>query len=471
MSVLAAQCLDKNVTVIVSDLNQQLIDAWNSEDLPIYEPGLYEVVKRCRGKNLFFTTEIESNIEKCDIIFVSVNTPTKTSGMGAGRAANIKNCELAARMVANIATTPKIVVEKSTVPVRTAESMGRVLAANARGLKHQILSNPEFLAEGTAVKDLEEPSRVLIGGEQTKEGLAAIEKLAAVYAHWVPRDRIICTNLWSSELSKLVANAFLAQRISSINSISALCEVSGADITEVSRSVGMDPRVGSKFLNASVGFGGSCFQKDILNLVYLCESFGLNEVAKYWQSVIDMNEYQKSRFVKNMVRTMFNTITGKKVTLLGFAFKKDTGDCRETAAAYITRYLIEEQSKISVFDPKVKYADLVKEMEYTCQVKPETVAAFVTLESDVYKSLEQSHCLAVVTEWDMFAKLDFQRVYDSMAKPAFVFDGRNILPHAKLREIGFEVYAIGQPTEAAASLFGQFGAENGPQTKRAKQGE
>ncbi|HYE72838.1 MAG TPA: nucleotide sugar dehydrogenase, partial [Blastocatellia bacterium] len=387
--------------------------------------------------------------EECDIIFVSVNTPTKTSGMGAGRAANIKNCELAARNIANIAVTPKIVVEKSTVPVRTAESMGRILAANGKGLKHQILSNPEFLAEGTVVRDLEFPSRVLIGGEQTPEGLAAIEKLVSVYAHWVPRANIITTNLWSSELSKLVANAFLAQRISSINSISALCEVSGADVREVARAVGRDPRIGPQFLAASVGFGGSCFQKDILNLVYLCESFGLTEVAQYWQSVIDINDYQKTRFVKNMVRTMFNTVTGKKICILGFAFKKDTGDVRETAAAYICKHLIDEQSDIHVFDPKVKKEDMLREMKYTCNVDEATCNKYIKMHSDPYAALEGAHCFAVLTEWNMFADLDFQRIYNGMTKPAFVFDGRNIMPRDKLKKIGFEVYSIGHPSTAA----------------------
>jgi len=340
--------------------------------------------------------------------------------------------------------------------VRTAESMGRILAANGHGLKHQILSNPEFLAEGTAVADLEFPSRVLIGGEQTPEGLAAIEKLVSVYAFWVPREKILTTNLWSSELSKLVANAFLAQRISSINSISALCEVSGADVKEVSKAIGMDPRIGNRFLSASVGFGGSCFQKDILNLVYLCESFGLTEVAAYWQSVVDMNDYQKTRFVQNMVRTMFNTITGKKIGLLGFAFKKDTGDVRETAAAYICKHLIDEQSDIHIYDPKVKKEDLLREMKYTCGVDEETCNKYITMHTDPYKALENAHCIAVMTEWDMFTTLDFPRIYKNMVKPAFVFDGRNILPRGELKKIGFEVYSIGHPSAAAASLFGQF---------------
>lgn len=460
MAVLADQCMNKEVTVYVGDLNKSLVDAWNSDNLPIYEPGLDEVVKRCRGKNLFFTTEIDKYIQECEIIFVSVNTPTKTSGMGAGRAANIKNCELAARNIAQVAKTPKIVVEKSTVPVRTAESMGRVLAANGHGLKHQILSNPEFLAEGTAVQDLLKPGRVLIGGEQTPEGLKAIDRLVQVYANWVPRERIITTNLWSSELSKLVANAFLAQRISSINSISALCEASGADVREVSKAVGQDPRIGPKFLNASVGFGGSCFQKDILNLVYLCESFGLSEVASYWQAVIDMNDYQKNRFTQNMVRTMFNTVTGKKIAILGFAFKKDTGDVRETAAAYICKHLIAEQSQIHVFDPKVKKEDMIREMNYTCGIDQETTEKYITLHTDVAECLKDAHCIAVLTEWDMFASLDFKTIYKNMVKPAFVFDGRNIMPHALLREIGFQVYSIGQPSEEASSLFGKFGSED-----------
>ena len=430
------------------DLNQKQIDAWNTDDLPIYEPGLLEVVKGVRGKNLFFTTSINETIQEADIIFISVNTPTKISGIGAGRAANVKNCELCARTIAQVATTDKIVVEKSTVPVRTAHAVKRVLASSTNGCKFQVLSNPEFLAEGTAIDDLFKPSRVLIGGDQGPEGLAAIAKLVSVYAHWVPEPQIITTNLWSSELSKLVANAFLAQRVSSINSISALCESTDADVSEVAKAVGTDPRVGPKFLQASVGFGGSCFQKDILNLVYLCESYGLDECAEYWNGVIKMNESQKKRFSKQMVTTMFNTVTGKKIAVFGFAFKKDTGDTRETASAFICRDLLEEQAKIFVYDPQVKRDVMFTEFNYTLNVNTTTVPNLeeaITTCADPYEAAKGSHAVAILTEWDEFKTLDYQRIYDSMAKPAFLFDGRNIVDTAALRKIGFEVYAIGKP--------------------------
>ncbi len=441
MAAMAKYCPD--VTVVVVDLSEKQIAAWNSDELPIYEPGLDAVVKECRGRNLFFSTAIEEEIAKADIIFVSVNTPTKMSGIGAGRAANIKNCENCARTIAKVATSPKIVVEKSTVPVRTAESMGAVLACNERGIKHQILSNPEFLAEGTAMDDLAKPSRVLIGGQQTPEGLAAVQKLVDVYSYWVEADRIITTNLWSSELSKLVANAFLAQRISSINSISALCEVSGADVDEVARAVGTDPRIGKHFLKSSVGFGGSCFQKDILNLVYLCESFGLAEVAHYWQSVVDMNDYQKNRFSARIVKEMFNTVTGKKIAVLGFAFKKDTGDVRETAAATVIKNLLEEQANLVVFDPKVKVEDMLYELKYA-KCDEQLMAKHLKQDADVYSACKDAHAACIITEWDMFKTLDWNKVYQSMAKPAFVFDGRNILNHEALRKIGFQVFAIGK---------------------------
>jgi len=441
MAMIAHKCHDVVVTVV--DISQKQIDAWNSDVLPIYEPGLDEIVKGRRGKNLFFSTNVEEEIEKGDIIFVSVNTPTKTTGIGAGRAANIKNCESCARTIAKVANSPKIVVEKSTVPVRTAESMGRVLACNDKGIEHQILSNPEFLAEGTAMEDLDAPSRVLIGGQQTPEGLAAIAKLVSVYAYWVPQENIITTNLWSSELSKLVANAFLAQRISSINSISALCEVSGADVDEVARAVGTDPRIGPNFLKASVGFGGSCFQKDILNLVYLCESFGLTEVSQYWQSVVDMNDYQKDRFSRTIVRRMFNTVTGKKIAILGFAFKKDTGDARETAAAYVCKSLLMEQARLTVFDPKVTDSDMERELKYI-NTDQELMTDYLKREDDIYAAADGAHALVIVTEWDMFKTLDYERIYKSMAKPAFIFDGRNLVDHEGLRKIGFEVFALGK---------------------------
>jgi UDPglucose 6-dehydrogenase len=430
------------------DLSQKQIDAWNSDDLPIYEPGLYDVVKSAIGRNLFFSTDITGEIQKADIIFISVNTPTKTQGIGAGRAANIKNCELCARTIAEVSTTNKIVVEKSTVPVRTAEAIRRVLRCNDKGLKFEVLSNPEFLAEGTAISDLMAPDRVLIGGSQSPEGLKAAETLASVYANWIPRERILTTNLWSSECSKLVANAFLAQRVSSINSISALCEATGADVSEISRAVGMDDRIGKKFLQASVGFGGSCFQKDILNLVYLCETYGLTECAEYWNQVVKMNDYQKKRFSEKMVAKMFNTVTGKKISILGYAFKKDTGDVRETPSMFVVRDLYAEGAKIHVYDPQVKREDMWTEMAYTCGISPDTdpkLDEAVVTSPDAYSACDGSHALAILTEWDEFKTLDYERIYKSMAKPAFIFDGRNILEHERLRKIGFEVHAIGKP--------------------------
>ena len=369
-------------------------------------------------------------------------------GIGAGRAANIKNCELCARKIAEVSDSGKIVVEKSTVPVRTAQAVRRVLDCNEKGLKFQVLSNPEFLAEGTAIEDLKAPDRVLIGGVQDEDGIKAAETLVSVYANWVPRDQILTTNLWSSELSKLVANAFLAQRVSSINSISALCEATGADVSEISRAVGIDQRIGRRFLNSSIGFGGSCFQKDILNLVYLCETYGLNECAEYWNQVIIMNDYQKKRFTEKMVSSMFNTVTGKKIAILGYAFKKDTGDVRETPSMFVVRDLVLEQAKIHVYDPQVKREDMWTEMEYTCGMSEASHPGLdkaVTTSPDAYAACDGAHAFAVLTEWDEFKTLDFERIYKGMAKPAFVFDGRNILDHAKLREIGFEVHAIGKP--------------------------
>jgi len=445
MAVIAFNAPHIKVTVV--DLSEKQIAAWNSDSLPIYEPGLKEIVESVRGKNLFFSTNIDSAILEADIIFISVNTPTKTTCVGAGRAANIKNCELCARKIAEVATSDKIVVEKSTVPVRTADAVKRVLSS-ASSHTFQVLSNPEFLAEGTAIDDLQRPSRVLIGGDQTPLGLKAIETLAQVYANWVPREKIITTNLWSSELSKLVANAYLAQRVSSINSITALCEETDADIDEISRAIGSDPRIGSKFLKASVGYGGSCFQKDILNLVYICDTFGLKEVSDYWHQVVLMNDYQKRRFAHKMVRAMFNTITGKKIAILGFAFKKDTGDTRETAAAFVMKDLLDERALLSVYDPQVTREQMFMEFDYTLNLNEHSLPGLdkmITTVSSAYEAVKDAHAIAVMTEWDEFSSLDFQSIYDSMCKPAFVFDGRNVLPHAALRAIGFEVYAIGKP--------------------------
>lgn len=446
MAVIAKQC--PKIRVVVGDISQKQIDAWNTDDLPIYEPGLLECVKEARGRNLFFSTDLDKEIQEADVIFISVNTPTKTSGIGAGRAANIKNCELCARQIAKVATSDKIVVEKSTVPVRTASAIQRILKSNENGNSFQVLSNPEFLAEGTAMPDLMKPDRVLIGGSQTPEGLKAAETLVSVYAHWIPREQILTTNLWSSELSKLVANAFLAQRVSSINSISALCEATGADVSEISRAVGMDNRIGKRFLQSSVGFGGSCFQKDILNLVYLCETYGLNECADYWRQVISMNDFQKKRFSETIVSSMFNTITGKNIAILGYAFKKDTGDVRETPSMFVVRDLLQEGARIHIYDPQVKREDMWNEMDYTCGVNHSNTPRLdemVISETDVYKACEGSHGIAILTEWDEFKTLDYKKIYDSMAKPAFIFDGRLIMDHKMLREIGFEVHAIGKP--------------------------
>ena len=437
MAMIAAKC--PNIRVEVVDLNQARIEAWNSDELPIYEPGLDEIVASARGRNLFFTTGVEEAIRAADIIFVSVNTPTKTFGLGADKAADLRYVEAVARTIAEVVNEPKIIVEKSTIPVKTAEAIHSILASNGKGLKHQVLSNPEFLAEGTAVADLSNPDRILIGGETTPEGQAAIEALVSVYAHWVPRERILTTNLWSSELSKLVANAFLAQRISSINSISALCETTGADVDEVARAIGTDSRIGPKFLKASVGFGGSCFQKDVLNLVYLCGHFGLPDVAAYWDHVIRMNDWQKHRFSERVVRTLFNTVTGKRIAVLGFAFKKDTNDTRESAAIYVCQDLLEERAHLAIHDPKVKPEQIRKDLS----LSPEDQR--VTFAASAEEASQGAHALLVLTEWDAFKDLDFEVIYENMLKPAWIFDGRNILDRPKLEKIGFRVYSIGKP--------------------------
>jgi len=436
MAMIAAKCPDIKVTV--TDPNEARIAAWNTDHLPVYEPGLDKVVASARGKNLFFSTDVKGAIKAADIIFVCVGTPTKTQGVGAGRAADLKYIEAAARMIAEVAEGPKIIVEKSTIPVRTASSMLTILRSNSKSGTFQVLSNPEFLAEGTAVTDLENPDRVLIGGEQTPEGLAAVEKVVSIYARWIPREKILTTNLWSSELSKLVANAFLAQRISSINAISGLCEATGADVDEVARAIGSDSRIGPKFLKASVGFGGSCFQKDILDLVYLCEHFGLPEAAAYWESVVKMNDWQKSRFSARIVNDLFSTVTGKHIAILGFAFKKDTNDTRETAAIAVCRDLLKEGAQVFVYDPRVPEAQIRADV-LGSEKNPNLVVVKSALEA-----CQGAHGVAVLTEWDEFKALDFKKIHEGMYKPAFLFDGRNILPHAKLKEIGFKVFAIGK---------------------------
>jgi len=438
MAIIARRCPGVNATVV--DMNAARIAAWNSDRLPVYEPGLDEVVKEVRGRNLTFSTDVPGAIKRAEMIFVCVNTPTKSYGIGAGRAADLRYVESVARTIAEHANGPKIIVEKSTIPVKTAESILTILAANARGWHFQVLSNPEFLAEGTAVRDLENPDRVLIGGETTLEGEKAVKTLADVYANWVPRERIITTGLWSSELSKLVANAFLAQRISSINSISALCEVTGADVYEVSRVIGRDGRIGPKFLQASIGFGGSCFQKDIFNLVYLCGHFGLPEVAAYWEAVVKMNDFQKRRFTTRIVDALFNTVAEKKIAVLGFAFKKNTNDIRESPAISVCRDLLAEHARISVYDPKVNPEEINREL-----AGPDgTTDRRLSIARTAYEACDGAHAVLVLTEWDEFTSLDFSRIHFSMQKPAWVFDGRNILDLEALKKLGFRVYCIGR---------------------------
>jgi len=434
MAVIAAKC--PTYKVIIADINKEKISAWQSDELPIYEPGLLDVVKKVRGKNLFFTTEIAKSINDSDIIFVSVNTPTKTFGEGKGRASDLQYLENTARSILENSKTNKIIVEKSTLPVKTAEALEKILGNNKNGVHFEIISNPEFLAEGSAIKDLELPDRVLIGSRETESGLRAREEIVGIYSNWVPKEKIVTSNIWSSELSKLVANAFLAQRISSINSISALCEKTGANISEISIAVGADTRVGNKFLNASIGFGGSCFKKDILNLVYICESLGLYEVAQYWESVISINDYQEKRFVKRMLTSMFNTIAGKKIVLFGFAFKANTGDTRETPAYYVAKMLIEERAKLFITDPKAISNAKSDLSEYN-----DEQICFI---DDPYKAVENADAIAIMTEWDIYKILDYKKVYESMRKPAYIFDGRNILNGDELQKIGFNYFAIGK---------------------------
>jgi len=433
MAVLAKHCPEYRIEVV--DTNSERIAAWKTDDLPIYEPGLLDIVKQVRGRNLFFYEDVEGHIDEADIIFVSVNTPTKTFGHGAGRAADVQFCEQTARMIAKCSTKPKIIVEKSTVPVRTAEAMEAILQANDKGVTFEIISSPEFLAEGTAIRDLEEPNRVLIGGRPTESGRRAIQEVLDIFAHWVPKERILTVDLWSSELAKLTANAFLAQRVSSVNAISALCERTGANITEVASAVGMDDRIGRKFLRASVGFGGSCFQKDILNLAYLCEYHGLPEVAAYWQQVVELNEWQKKRFVRTMLKALFNTLAGKRVAMLGFAFKPGTSDTRCSPAITIAKLLIDEHAELSITDPKA--------LENARKDLPD--ARSCTFTPDPYEATRGAHAIALVTGWPEYSELDFERVFQDMEKPAFIFDGCDLLDHEALVKIGFHVFRVGAP--------------------------
>lgn len=444
MSVIASQCPHLRITVV--DSNPDRIDAWNDPDperLPVYEPGLAGIVAEARGRNLFFSKDIDKAIAEADLIFISVNTPTKTYGKGKGMAADLKFVESCARQIAAASTTDKIVVEKSTIPVRTASSIKNILGQGrgqtGRGISFHVLSNPEFLSEGTAVQDLLKPDRVLIGGDNEE----AIQALTAIYAHWVPVERIITTNLWSAELSKLTANAFLAQRVSSINAISELCEATGADVDEVARAVGADSRIGPKFLKASVGFGGSCFQKDILNLVYIARSYQLHAVADYWEQVILLNSHQRKRFADKIVRTLYDTVSGKKIAFLGWAFKKDTNDTRESAAIYVADALLSEEAEITVYDPRVSPERIYADLDALGTRSPEENRRLLRVEKDPYNTMEGAYALAVLTEWDEFKMYDWPRIFQSMQKPAFVFDGRRLLDAVRMKSLGFNYYVIG----------------------------
>ncbi|HQN69963.1 MAG TPA: nucleotide sugar dehydrogenase [Smithella sp.] len=433
MAMIAHKCPDYRVTVV--DINPERIDAWNSEQLPVFEPGLDTIVKKTRGKNLFFRKDIENQIRDNDIIFVSVNTPTKSYGAGAHMAADLQYVEKTARQILKNAQSSKIVIEKSTLPVKTALAMEKILSSRKGKIRFDVLSNPEFMAEGTAVKDLENPDRVLIGSRETPGGLKARDHLIKIYTRWVPLNRIITSSIWSSELSKLVANAFLAQRVSSINSISALCEKTDADIDEVARAVGMDKRIGDRFLKAGIGFGGSCFKKDILNLVYLCNHYGLRDVSAYWENVLRINEYQRERFVNHILHSMFGTLSEKKILILGFAFKADTGDTRESPAFYITQKLVAEQADVVISDPRAlknAAADL------------SGIKGNVKFVDDPYRAAADCHAVLILTDWDLYRRLDYRKIYRSMIKPAFLFDGRNILDHQQCFSIGFNVYPIGK---------------------------
>ena len=443
MAVIALNC--PNIRVDVVDINEQRIECWNSNDftkLPVFEPGLEAIIKKQRGKNLFFSSKIEECISKADIIFISVNTPTKTQGIGAGYASDLKWIESSARQIAKFAENHTIVVEKSTLPVKTAETIKTILNSYIEDINSQtnkkkktfsIVSNPEFLAEGTAINDLQNPDRVLIGGEDDY----SINVVSDIYINWVPKSRIITTNLWSSELSKLVANAFLAQRISSINSISALCESTGANIHEVARAIGTDTRIGSKFLNPGPGFGGSCFKKDILNLVYLCRFYGLNEVGDYWEQIIKINMWQQKRISALVIKSLFGTLSNKRLSILGFSFKANTNDTRESPSINISKDLLQEGARLTFFDPKVSEKQIFKELDG--MITQDNVMVF----DSVLKAADGADAILVLTEWDEFINLDWELLYKNMRKPAWVFDARNFLNKEKLIDIGFKTWTLG----------------------------
>ena len=445
MAVIADRCPEIQVTVV--DINQARIDAWNDADLsrlPVYEPGLDAVVERARGRNLHFSTAVEEQIAQADMVFISVNTPTKTKGLGAGQASDLRWVEACARTVAKAATGHTIVVEKSTLPVRTAAAIQTILEAakaDDQQRSFSVLSNPEFLAEGTAIGDLEAPDRVLIGGDDG----ASIEALAGIYGHWVDDGKILRTNLWSSELSKLTANAFLAQRISSINSVAALCEATGADVREVARAIGTDSRIGPKFLNAGPGFGGSCFQKDILNLVYLCRHFGLPEVADYWESVVTLNTWQQHRIAQLVVQNLFGTVTGKRLAVLGFAFKADTNDTREAPAIRICRDLLEEGAQLAIHDPKVGPAQMARDLKQEAAEAADALSGTGSwaLAGSVEEAVAGADAVLILTEWRQYRELNWQELAGRMRRPAWVFDSRAVTDPVQVRAAGLTLWRVG----------------------------
>jgi UDPglucose 6-dehydrogenase len=437
MAVVADRCPHIQVTVV--DLNEERIGAWNSADLsllPIYEPGLDEVVGRARGRNLHFTTSVEGAIATADMVFISVNTPTKTHGVGVGQASDLTWIEASARMLAKAATGHTIVVEKSTLPVRTAEVVKSILEAGQAGKSFAVLSNPEFLAEGSAIRDLENPDRVLIGGESQE----AIEALAGIYGHWVAPEKILRTNLWSSELSKLTANAFLAQRISSINSIAALCEATGANVREVANAIGADSRIGPKFLKAGPGFGGSCFQKDILNLVYLCRYYGLEDVASYWEQVVTLNKWQQHRISRLMLNRLFGTISGKRIAVLGFAFKADTNDTRESPAIQVCLDLLEEGACLAIVDPKVREGQISIDLGMPAGQGEGNWQLVDSVEA----AAEGADALVLLTEWQQFAQINWPAVAALMRQPAWLFDSRAKADGEAARAAGLNVWTLGE---------------------------
>ena len=446
MSVIALKCPEIKVTVV--DINKEKIKQWNGDlnNLPVYEPGLSEIVSKVRNSNLFFSTDIDKAIKEAQMIFLAVNTPTKESGEGKGYAADLTYIENSAKHLAKVAKSDKIVVEKSTLPVRTAERLKEVINANKNeNVNFEIISNPEFLAEGTAINDLFKSDRVLVGGDNTNSGKNAVNALVNIYKKWIPSNKILKTNVWSSELSKLVSNAMLAQRISSINSISAICEQTGANIEEVSRAIGMDSRIGPHFLKSSIGFGGSCFKKDILNLVYISKLYGLNEVASYWESVVDINYYQTERFGQKIISIM--PTKNSILTILGWSFKKDTNDSRESASIYLAKKILSKGYRIKIYDPmvnKIKIHDDIMSLIEKENDKIELLNDQIQIFDSPYEALKDSNICAICTEWTEFMDFEWTEIYKLMSKPSWIFDGRNILEKTKLEKIGFKTFFIGQ---------------------------